>query len=108
MIELVASKRPEIAAICRRHGIQALWLFGSAAKGTWDASGSDLDFLVDLGEQDGRYAKRLMRTIVDLELLFGVQVDVTTIEQATSDWFRQELDATKELLFEAERSSMAG
>lgn len=108
MIELVASRRSEISAICRQHGIQALWLFGSAAKGSWDASTSDLDFLVDLGEQDARYAKRLMRTIVDLERLLGVQVDVTTTKQVTSTWFRQELDETKELLFESERASVAG
>jgi predicted nucleotidyltransferase len=108
MIDLVASRESEIAALCRRHGVRALWLFGSAAKGTWDASSSDLDFLVDLGKHDACYARRLMRTIVDLESLFGVRVDVTTTEQAISDWFRQELDATKELLFESERASVAG
>ena len=83
-------------------------MFGSTAKGTWDAATSDIDVLVDLGDHDARYAKRLMRTIVDLEHVFGVQVDVTTTEQATSDWFRTELDATKELLFESERASVAG
>jgi uncharacterized protein len=108
MIDLVASRKSEIEAICRQHGVQAMWLFGSAAKGTWDATTSDLDFLVDLGNHDVRYAKRLMRTIVELERLFGVQVDVTTTEQVTSDWFRQELDASKEMLFEAERASVAG
>jgi predicted nucleotidyltransferase len=82
--------------------------FGSAAKGSWDASASDVDVLIDLGEHDARYAKRLMRAIVDLEQLPGVQVDVTTTEQATSEWFRQGLDASKELVFEAERASMAG
>jgi hypothetical protein len=108
MIELVASKRSEIGTICRRHGVRALWLFGSAAKGTWNPATSDIDVLIDLGDHDLRYARRLMRTIVDLERLFGVQVDVTTTEQATSDWFRQELDASKELVFEAERASVAG
>lgn len=108
MIELVASRRSEIAAICRRHGVRALWLFGSAVNGRWDAASSDLDVLVDLGEHDARYARRLMRTIVDLERLFGVQVDVTTTEQVTSEWFRQSINASKELLFEGERASVAG
>jgi predicted nucleotidyltransferase len=108
MIELVASRKSEIVEICRRHDVQAMWLFGSAAKGTWNPATSDIDVLIDLGDHDDRYAKRLMQTIVDLERVLGVQVDVTTIEQATSDWFRQELDATKELLFEAERASVAG
>lgn len=108
MIELVASRNTEIAAICRRHGVRALWIFGSAAKGAWNAATSDLDFLVDLGEHDARYARRLMQTIVDLEHLLGVQVDLTTTDQVISDWFRQDLDASKELLFEGERTSMAG
>ena len=85
MIELVASRKTEIAAICRRRGAQALWLFGSAAKGTWDAATSDIDILVDLGPHDARYARRLMQTIVDLEHPLGVQVDVTTTEQVVSD-----------------------
>ena len=108
MIELVASRNTEIAAICRRHGVRALRLFGSAAKGTWGAGSSDLDFLVDRGEHDGRYARRLMRTIVDLEQMLGVEEDVTTTEQAVCDWFRRKLDASKELLIEAERASVAG
>lgn len=108
MIELVASRKPKIAAICREHGVQALWLFGSAAKGAWNPETSDLDFLVDMGNRDARYAKRLMRTIVDLERVFGVQVDMTTSDQVTSDWFREHVDASKELMFEAERASVAG
>lgn len=39
-----------------------------------------------------------MRAIVDLERLLGVQVDVTTMEQVTSNWFRQELDELIETL----------
>lgn len=58
MIDLVANKRDEIAALCRKYNIKRLDLFGSAATGAFDPATSDLDFVVDLGEYESGVARR--------------------------------------------------
>ena len=48
MHQLIAGKKEEIAAICRRHRVERLEVFGSAARGTdFDQDNSDVDFLVE-------------------------------------------------------------
>ncbi len=79
MIAAVEDKRAEVAALCRRHGVERLDLFGSAS-GTgdgFDPEGSDLDFVVSFGRRDppdlfGRY----FGLEEDLEGLFGRKVDL--------------------------------
>jgi predicted nucleotidyltransferase len=46
MISLVEDKVQEVGEICRRHGVERLDLFGSAASEGFDVEGSDLDFVV--------------------------------------------------------------
>lgn len=106
MIELVSSKKDDIAAICRRHHVRALWLFGSAAKGNWDAATSDLDFLVDSGEYEPTVGQRFLDLMVDLERLFGLRIDLITIKQVKTAGFANELNRTRKRLYESERSIM--
>ena len=59
MISLVADRSDEIAALCRRHQVQRLDLFGSAATGDFDPESSDLDFLVTfLPEANATYVSK--------------------------------------------------
>ena len=46
MIPLIREKMDAIVELCRRFKIEQLCLFGSAVDGRFDASHSDLDFLV--------------------------------------------------------------
>ena len=50
MVEALRHKEPEIAALCRSHRVRRLELIGSAARGTFDPSRSDFDFLVEFEE----------------------------------------------------------
>lgn len=106
MIALVEDNREAIVALCERHGVRRLALFGSAAKGTFDPATSDLDFLVDLGEYDDRVGRRFMRVIVALEDLMGRRIDVVT-EPVTKPWLREEVDATKVTIYESASSQTA-
>ncbi|HTT84094.1 MAG TPA: nucleotidyltransferase domain-containing protein [Rhizomicrobium sp.] len=48
----IAEKREDLAALCRQYGVTRLDLFGSAARGAdFDASASDVDFLVEFGAE---------------------------------------------------------
>ena len=77
MIELVESRRSEIAGLCRRYAVRTLELFGSAVDGSFDPARSDLDFLVEFGPDA---ATRSFHGFFDLrtawERLFGRKVDL--------------------------------
>jgi predicted nucleotidyltransferase/DNA-binding XRE family transcriptional regulator len=73
--EQVLARKPLLRAIAAAHGVRALSLFGSAARGTAKAD-SDLDFLVEL--EDGRSLVDLVGVKQDLEALFGRPVDAFT------------------------------
>jgi len=73
--EQVMARRALLRAIAAAHGVRALSLFGSAARGKAKAD-SDLDFLVEL--EDGRSLLDLVGVKHDLEALFGRPVDAFT------------------------------
>jgi predicted nucleotidyltransferase len=52
MIPLVADNMDAIAQICREFRIRKLDLFGSAATGEFDPESSDVDFIVNLGDDN--------------------------------------------------------
>lgn len=52
MISLVEDRVEEVKEICRRHGVERLDLFGSAAGRDFDPDGSDLDFVVSFERRD--------------------------------------------------------
>ena len=71
----VNARKPLLRAIAAAHGVRALSLFGSAARGEARPR-SDLDFLVEL--EEGRSLIDLVGVKHDLEALFGRPVDVFT------------------------------
>ena len=66
--------RPQLLAVARRHGASNLRIYGSIATGH-EHSGSDLDLLVDLPDDQSLLGLISLRQ--DLEDLLGCSVDVT-------------------------------
>ncbi len=67
------SRRDEILAIARRHGVTDVRVFGSRARG--DAgTDSDLDLLIEVGPVHSRWFPGGL--VADLEELLGHRVDV--------------------------------
>jgi predicted nucleotidyltransferase len=73
--EQVTARKPLLRAVAKAHGVRAMWLFGSVARGT-AGTASDLDFIVELDV--GRSLVDLVGIKQDLEALFGRSVDVFT------------------------------
>lgn len=88
----VATHYPRIQAIAARYGVQALWVFGSVARGEAEEE-SDLDLLVSL--EPGRSLFDLGGLAYDLGELLDCRVDVVTVG-ALSGAFREAVlrDAT--------------
>lgn len=100
-IELIEQRRGELAELCRRYGVERLYLFGSAAAGRFQPPSSDLDFIVELANRQpsAAYADRYLGLAEALERLFGRPVDLVTEQSIRNPYFRREVEATRQLVY---------
>ena len=100
MISLVADRSDEIAELCRRHQVQRLDLFGSAATGDFDPENSDLDFLVTfLPEANATYVGVYHRLYTDLRKLFERPVDLVIETTFRNPHFREAVEQSRTPLY---------
>lgn len=98
----ISSHRKDIAALCRRFGVQRLDLFGSAASGGFDPRRSDFDFLVDLGEQSSAaYVEAYFGLQESLESLLGRPVDLVTDRSLTNPYLRSNILQSRQPVYAA-------
>jgi hypothetical protein len=102
VIALVEQKKREVGELCRRYQVERLFVFGSAASGRFNAEKSDLDFLVRFADRQptGGYADRYLDFAESLERLFHRRVDLVTDQSIRNPYFRREIEATRQLLYE--------
>ena len=100
MTHSVFRDQDALAAICRRHHIRRLSLFGSMLKGS-NHPDSDVDLLVEF-QPDAKPSLLTMAGIeIDISsLLGGRKVDVRTA-QGLSRYFREEVGRAAETQYEA-------
>jgi uncharacterized protein len=93
--EFIEPKLDELAALCRRLGVQRLDLFGSAATGRFDPTRSDLDFLVEFESNPlgGRYAKACFELQTGLERIFGRPVDLLTKPSLKNPYLLRQIES---------------
>jgi uncharacterized protein len=94
----------EIAAVCRRHRVVELALFGSILSDGFGPD-SDIDFLVRFENDDlGPWMARLQELEDDLERLLDRRVDVVDwagIEQSSNPYRRAGILSGRKLLYAA-------
>lgn len=102
MIREIVERREELGALCRRHQVRRLEVFGSAASGEFRRHSSDLDFLVEFesATHEG-YADRYFGLLESLEELFGRPVDLVVASAIDNPYFRESVDRTRALLYAA-------
>ncbi len=102
MIEQIRRARSELAAICLRHNVRRLDLFGSALGTDFDQATSDLDFLVEFGPfPKGGYSEHYFGLIDDLTGLFGRPVDLVVERAVRNPYLLKSINQTREPLFAA-------
>ena len=85
MIEVVQAKREQILRLAHRHGVTAVRVFGSMARGDGGPQ-SDIDLLVDVGPEPSAWFPGGF--VADLEELLGRRVQVVT-ERGLDDMLRE-------------------
>lgn len=86
----IRDHRAELSALCRRHHVRRLELFGSATSDR-DSIG-DLDFLVEFEALDpDSHADAYFGLLENLEQLFGRSVDLVMTSAITNPYFLMEV-----------------
>lgn len=100
MIDPALRNLPTLQTLAPKHHAGALWLFGSATTSERNAESSDVDVLVDLGAYEDTVGMRYLSLKIDLERLFDRSVDLVTTRQVRSEWFADEIERSKVLMYE--------
>jgi len=94
--------REALAALCRRHGVAKLYLFGSVLTPRFDPARSDVDALVTLLPAPASVqGEALLNLWEELESLFGRRVDLLTPDSLRNPILRAEIEQTKKLVYDA-------
>ncbi len=86
---ILLHKREEILRIAKRHGVGAIRVFGSAARGEAGAE-SDVDFLIEVNGQTPPWFPGGL--VAELETLLGRRVDVVESSALREEMRRRVLD----------------
>ena len=108
MIDFIEHRRPEVAALCSRFGVQSLAVFGSAADGAFDPARSDIDFLVEFSQDDaGSLFHRYFGLQEALEQLFGCKIDLVTASALRNPYFIASVNKSRQSVYASARAQAA-
>lgn len=102
MIELLSNKIDEIVALCEKHKVKAISVFGSAAKNSMTAN-SDIDFLVRFSEDIDvlDYSDNYFSLLEGLEQLTGRSIDLLSVNALRNPVLKAEINSSKIDLYAA-------
>jgi uncharacterized protein len=100
MTGLIEQRQAALADLCRRFGVDRLYVFGSAASGNLGPS-SDVDLLVSMADRlpTGTHADRFLDFAEAVEDLLGRRVDLASEQAIRNPFFRREIEATRQLVY---------
>jgi predicted nucleotidyltransferase len=102
MIEVIEQHRSDLVALCRKHHVKTLEVFGSAVDGTFDSARSDLDFLLEfLPAAAGRPFHGYFDLKEDLEKVFGRKVDLVMPTAIRNPYFLKAVNQQRTVLYAA-------
>lgn len=105
----LVSQLPGITALCEKHGVAHLELFGSATGTEFNPASSDFDFLVELDPSiPGSRAKRWTELADGLEQLLGRHVDLVNPRYIRNPYFLQAVNNSRALIYDRQNAQTAG
>ncbi|MEX2175871.1 MAG: nucleotidyltransferase domain-containing protein [Pirellulaceae bacterium] len=102
MIHFIQQHRADLDALCRKHQVKTLELFGSAADGTFDPATSNVDFLLEfLPSAAGSAFHGYFELKEDLERLLGRSVDLLMPQAIRNRYLLAAVNQQRTLLYAA-------
>ncbi len=102
MNKIIKEKKKDIKNLCKTFHVQELELFGSATNDSFDASTSDIDFLVEF-DSDGiaNYADNYFGLLNALNALLGTPIDLVVKSSIKNPYFLESIELDKQFLYAA-------
>jgi predicted nucleotidyltransferase len=102
MLDQIHQAQSQLQALCRRHNVRRLGLFGSATGAGFDPKTSDLDFIVEFGPfVAGEYSEHYFGLLEELRQLFGRPVDLVVSQAVRNPYLLESINRSRELLYAA-------
>jgi predicted nucleotidyltransferase len=97
MVAVIEDKREAVISLCRKYGVVAMHVFGSALRDDFRSGESDIDLLMD------GYAKAhaYFDMLDELEEVLGTKVDLVMVGALKNRYVAQDVEATKQVLYAA-------
>ncbi|MFM9956457.1 MAG: nucleotidyltransferase family protein [Phycisphaerales bacterium] len=103
--DCVTSQLEHLRALCVKHRVRRLDIFGSAADSNGDrfeSGRSDVDFLVEFEPQPrAGFDDVYFQLLDDLRALFGTKVDLVEAGAVRNRFFRASVEATRTPIYAA-------
>lgn len=100
--DVIGQHRRQLEDLCQRYEVRRLELFGSAATAAFDASRSDLDFLVAFQPRGTMSAAdRYLGLLAELQALFGRKVDLVDVSSHRNPYFMADALKHRVMLYAA-------
>jgi predicted nucleotidyltransferase len=91
--------KEQIAALCDKHNVEQLYIFGSALKNTMTKD-SDVDLLVKFKKFNlAKYFQNYMEFKTSLQNLFKRKVDLVEEQTLSNPYLIKSIDRNKELIY---------
>lgn len=93
----------ELEHLCKKYQIKKMYVFGSATTNVFNATTSDIDFLVDFNDnlRPEEVGRHLLKMQVELEDLFQCRIDLLINRPFRNPYFNQAIEASKQVLYAA-------
>ena len=102
MHPLIQQRLGGLRALCLKHRVHRLALFGSAGADYFDPATSDVDLLVEFQPMSpAEHANHYFELREDLERMLGMSVDLVEPGPIRNPYFRRSLDETRKVIYEA-------
>jgi predicted nucleotidyltransferase len=99
---VIEENRSALAALCRKHQVRSLDLFGSATSRDFEPSKGDLDFLVEFEVlEPSAFSAAYFGLLEELIALFGRPVDLVVESSIDNPYFRESIERTRIRLYAA-------
>jgi predicted nucleotidyltransferase len=103
MVDLITDNLPAIIALCEKHGVRKLEVFGSATStDEFDPATSDVDFVIDFVDYGPQIVDRYFGFADDVEALLGRHVDfIFGNKPIKNPYLRASVNKSKVVIFES-------
>jgi hypothetical protein len=108
MKESIQAKLSEFLNLCKSHKVVSIYAFGSAVNDNFNEDSSDIDLLIEIESQNPIEKGELLMDMWDkLELFFQRKVDLLTNSSIKNPVLRNNIDATKILLYDGKEQKVS-